>query len=508
MNFEEIKKLYQQSESEKNYIIGQYTEAARYTMPYMEVYNDNTKTVSKKINKILSVVLESSLELKNLIMNTMLSSGAEWASLELDKDTFEQVSLEIPQITRSQYNDLNAKLDDYSTKQFKMLADSNFYNAASKAVVECQNLGTGCIALIENDSLINPFSFMYIPINAMFFTEDALGRPAHTFRRFANITSENVEEIFGITYEKELPKGFLVESCIKDGNRYRRILSNEDFTEIIYDEEQDYPAHIVFRWDTSLSNSYGVGIGMYMIDEFRDLEKYKGLLKESAELLVNPPLGYFGSIEFMRKMSFTAGSVSFLGNDKDTGQVAPLGLGTQLIPIENEIMKIEQTIRDAYIAQPLGTYTDRGSVSATEVNVRYEMFRNKFSGVYENLSDELLKTVFLSVFKLLVKKRIFTFDEEYLGMLELRYQNEMTKQLDIKKASDLLKFKNIGDTQFPIESKFMIDSMSILEDVGELMGINGKHVKPQEEATESYVKYMEGIANANAGAGENTEPTG
>ena len=504
----DTKKLYEQALGEKTFIIGKYAEVARHTMPYTQVYNEHTKTVDKHINIIDPVILQSSLELKNWIMSTMLGRGAGWADALLNRDSFEEISLDIPQITQKQYTELNDKLSKYTEKEFELLNNSSFYNATAKAVIECENLGTGCIAIVENDSATEPFSFIHLPINSVYFTEDYLGRPTHTFRKFTNVTNDNIMELFGITTDIDLSRQpVLIESCVKVGEgQYVHQLSTEAFDEILFEEEIPYPIHIVFRWDTSLANVYGVGIGMYLIDEFARLAKFKELYRESAELMVNPPLGFHGSIEFMNKMSFSAGSMSYLGQDNNISGVSPIGLGTQLIPIENEIMKSEQMIRDSYISNPIGYYQDKSNTTAAEINARMMLFRERFSGVYENLSEELLKTTFIAIFRLLTAKGIFEFGEEYIDMIELKYRNEAAKALEQDKISDLLKYKQIGLAYFPSEEKFIVDNVNMLNEIGELMGIRLENRREPEEATQLYVKYLNTVANG--GASNETTGTG
>jgi hypothetical protein len=487
-----IKSLFQQAESEKFYILGKYAEVARYTMPYTEVYNVETKTVSKKINTINPVILQSGLELKNFIMSTMLNNGGGWGDAILNKESFNELSLEIPQITQKQYNELSAKLEDYTSKTFELLASSGFYNAVSKAMMECENLGTGCVALIENDSRVTPFSFAYIPVNSIYFTEDALGKPVNTFRRFTDVNNDNIEDLFGISTDVDLEDiDILIESCVKqkDGT-YIHMLTDDSFDIEIFKRTISYPAHIVFRWDTSLSNAYGIGIGMYLIDEFKKLQRFNELHMESAELMVNPPLGFHGSIEFMKKMAFSAGSVSYLGQDNSVSGISPIGLGTQLVPLEQEIAKSEAIIRESYISNPIGYYTDKSGTSATEINARLMLFREKFSGVYENLSDELLMTVFISVFKMLVDKGIFIFDKEYVDIIELRYNSEASRQVDYEKASNVLKFRQIGMAYFPKEMGFVSNAMAMYSDIGEKLGISKEYLNDEQKATELYLTYL------------------
>ena len=491
MKIADLRREYHKAYSEKTFIIGKYNEVARYTMPYVEVYNKHTKAVEKHINHIDPVILQSGLELKNFIMSTLLNDGNAWATVDIDKKSFEQIN-----ITGEDYDTLNQQVKDAASITFEAMNNSNFYNSLAKAMVECENLGTSCIKILENESQANPFTIQHIRINSLYFTEDYLGRPNNVFVRYTNVAPAHIRELFNIEYNIGDQENItLIESVVYWEGKYIHRLSDEDFTEVLYEKELEYNPFIVFRWDTSLTNSYGVGVGMYLVDEFKKLELFKKLHRESAELLVHPPLMYTGTIAYMHKMSFSAGSVSYAGESREINDIRPVGLGTQLLPIEGEIAKTEAIIRDAYISNPLGYYTDKSGTSATEINARMMLFRERFAGVYESLSDELLKATFINIFKLLLTRGYFEIDEEYIELLTFKYVNSSMREIQLQEANKLLKFQAVANSYFPKSAPYVLNATKILTEIADLIGIDEELINDERQATLLQMYFADRVRN-------------
>ncbi|PNX53637.1 MAG: hypothetical protein BV458_03520 [Thermoplasmata archaeon M9B2D] len=478
---ENLKKLYQKAQSEKSMIIGRYTEIARHTLPYTEINAQNEKSVSKKQDDIDATILQSHQELNNFIMSTMLGGG-EYADVEFDREVFDEIVDEIPAIQRNEYEELTELLQNDSKKIFKLMANSNYNVTVTKSMSECINLGTGCIKLIERDSITEPFLMNFVPVNELFFTEDSFGRPNYVFRKYADIEKEKIEELFGVDVSSMSKKMTLIESCIRnfDGT-YTHRLTRESFDTSFHEEKLSYNPFIIFRWNTSHSNSYGLGIGFELIDEFSRLKRYKELERRSAEQFVDKPMVFYGNIEYMHKMNFGIGKMSYGGESPQDASVNPMGLGTEVIPISEQIAKSESIIRESYISRPIGNYVDKSNVTATEIQTRMSLFRERFSGTYELLSDELLKASFITIFRMMAERGLLTFPFEYIDFIHLKYTNQASKSANLEEAQRLVQAKQIVDTMYPETRLLNMEIISTIPYIFNLLDVN-KTLFPDEDA--------------------------
>ena len=364
------------------------------------------------------------------------------------------------------------------------MVNSNYMQVVSKAMVEAENLGTGGFKIVDTNNPIAPVRYKHIPIARLSFTEDGFGNPSHTFVTHKSMKKEHIKEIWKVDMEGKQETYDLVEANVLEPNEgiWHKVVYVEGSEEVVYSDKVSYNDTVIFRWDTSQHSVYGTGIGFELIDEFERLAKYRELQRASAELNVFPPLGFNGAIETMNKLNYSMGTVNFLGEANDIGQVSPLNTGSNYIALSEEIAKSEANIRNAYISNPIGDYTDRATTTATEVQERMTIFRNRMSGVYESLSNELLKPSFINTFKLLGSKGQFSFDVDLYDLIKLKYVNQMSKSADMDTANRVWNFKAMAMQHFPQEERFVISSVDTLTGLGELMDIPKEFYASKEKA--------------------------
>ena len=110
------------------------------------------------------------------------------------------------------------------------------------------------------------------------------------------------------------------------------------------------------------------------------------------------------------------------------------------------------------MAQPLGDVGDTTNRSATEMQLRHEMFRKEFSATYELLNTELLEPTFMNAYYILEKKGLSsdTGNKDYVTHSQIHYVNELTQNAGSDKAVKLLDAYSIATQLLPEEHRGMI----------------------------------------------------
>lgn len=341
---------------------------------------------------------------------------------------------------------------------------TNYYTETAKSLADCIKVGTGVRKTIKLASRTKPFTYEYVSLDNFYYLEDSFGKPTITFKVYVEKNLSQINDMFGhirgynppseLTSEEDLKKTINIVECVvpeyKESTSetiFYHLVYTENFDELLLEETLKRNPFRVFRWGTDSSNPWGIGIGRENKDLLQDLEDYKKLRQEHAQGIVTPPLNFFGNIDLMYKASLEPGAKNYAGDGTPQNNmgVQPINLGTNLLPVEQDIADARQRIREIYMAQPLGDVGDIKNRSATEMSLRHEMFRKEFSGAYELINTELLQPTFMDAYIILQEAGLLedysevdknSSENKFLEFSQIVYINELTKSSGMEEVSN------------------------------------------------------------------------
>lgn len=466
LSIEVIKALYDQAKSYKSDILSSYNETFEYTDAFFKINDASSKSKLEK-RKIDSVILTSQRFLCNFIMTSLFSRGGSWAILKVNPVAYKELLGEEGETAQASIESINRIMEKNSVIVYNTIENTNYYTETSKALMDCLRVGTGVRKTVELASRTNPISYEYISLDNFYYLEDSFGKPTITFKVYPEKTRREIEDMFGSYKSFKLPSKLsedndpkknenILEIVIPDFDesssvtKYIHQIYTENLEELLLDEVLDYQPYRVFRWGTDTSNPWGVGIGRENIDLFKELSDYKTKRHKHADKIVDPPVNFRGNLDLIYKVSLAAGARNYAGdgqNGENNLGVEPINLGSDLLPVEQDIAECRERIRAIYMAQPLGDIGDTKNRSATEMSLRHEMFRKEFSGTYELLNTELLSVTFLDVYIILKNKQLLETLEEKENFLEfsyIQYVNEITKSAGAEEVMNVVNWYQIN----------------------------------------------------------------
>lgn len=466
LSIEIIKALYDQAKSYKSDILSSYNETFEYTDAFFKINDASSKSKLEK-RKIDSVILTSQRFLCNFIMTSLFSRGGSWAILKVNPVAYKELLGAEGETAQASIESINRIMEKNSDIVYNTIENTNYYTETSKALMDCLRVGTGVRKTVELASRTNPISYEYISLDNFYYLEDSFGKPTITFKVYPEKTRREIEDMFGSYKSFKLPSKLsedndpkknenILEIVIPDFDesssvtKYIHQIYTENLEELLLDEILDYQPYRVFRWGTDTSNPWGVGIGRENLDLFKELSDYKTKRQKHADKIVDPPVNFRGNLDLIYKVSLAAGARNYAGdglNGENNLGVEPINLGSNLLPVEQDIAECRERIRAIYMAQPLGDVGDTKNRSATEMSLRHEMFRKEFSGTYELLNTELLSVTFLDVYIILQAKQLLeTLEDEknFLEFSDIQYVNEITKSAGAEEVMNVVSWYQIN----------------------------------------------------------------
>lgn len=466
--FEEAKKY-------KDDIKSDYNEVFELTDISFTI-KDGTNKQKTNSRKVDSSILEGQSFLTNYIMSSVFSKTESWAKLKSNIDVLKILADTDTEQAEMMAEEIDRILEKNSETVYHTNDTTNYYSETTKALMDCIKAGTGVRKVVELASNARPFTYAYQNLDNIYFLEDMQGKPNIVFKRYVEKNLTDLIDMFGhlgmkkpqaLQNEEELSEKISVIETIvgefdeeKSITTYHHFLHTEGFEEELLYETLGYNPYTIFRWEVDSSNPWGIGIGRKNKFLFQELYENVARRQRHRDKIVDPPLNFYGDVRLMHKASLDPGAKNWGGrwNDDNKMGVQPINLGTNLIPIDQDIADCRDRIRRAFMAQPLGDVGDTTNRSATEMQLRHEMFRKEFSATYELLNTELLEPTFMNAYYILEKKGLLsdTGNQDYVTHSQIHYVNELTQNAGRDKAVKLLDAYSIATQLLPEEHRGMI----------------------------------------------------
>lgn len=449
MDNQTLQFYFNKSKTAKSAVTTIYNTVLGYTDTTYQIVDTRTKDFTP--SQIDSIIPTSLSDLVSFLMSSMISRGSPWATITMNKELYGLVegTEDSGKFASDQkLIQLNRELEQVSSATYTYLNQSNYYSEISRALRECVNIGTGAYRVIEKDDPISPFVFQYLPLDDLFFWEDAFGRPVYIFRYIRDINKKGMELMFGDKIK--VPPSVkdentdlvdlmeVVYPSDKDPKKFVYQIYDDGMNSLLYEVELEYCPIIIFRWSKEGSNPNGLGLSINGLKDFEDLKAAKESRAESVEKLLNPPLFLNGDRALAQAVSLKANAVNFSGQAVDKIgnpirqeiSVTPIQTVGTILPVDQDILRLEANIRELYTSNPLGQVGDYKRRSATESQIRLNALRQKWALSFESLERELLMPTFMTPLKILMKKKKINFDSTGLDTTMILYKNALALSQD------------------------------------------------------------------------------
>lgn len=497
---EKIKYLFDTAKKYKEDVKSELNECFELADIYFKIED----SLDKKTNKSRDIdysIIASRKFLANFTMSSIFNKNNAWAKMqvneasELAKSTNKNISVE-------QFQDINKKLEENSNTTFAYIKNSNYYTEISKAIKMAQ-FGTGIYKINVQKSDDKPFSFEYLGYENVYFTEDALGKPAIVFKTHYPMNYEEMVDRFSGSFKSFTPPSDLSEGDPKTKveviecqigmlneetgkYEYYNCVYSKGFDTLLAAETKTYPTFFVFRWEVEGANPWGTGPARDNRELFKSLKDDKEKLARILEKNIDPPLMYYGNIELAYKIRLDAGYINWGGAGTNGNNV-----GVQQLPVVANTMNLEQQIEEkraaiqrAFLYQPLGDVRD-SQKTATEQSLRIELFNKEWATTGEMINTEVLYPTFTACYEILLSKNLITNsidNSEKTTNYELVYMNELTRNTGLEDINQILNYYTyVGSVMPETERDLLIKPEQFAEYAADKMRIPKKIIPTTEE---------------------------
>lgn len=397
-------------------------------------------------------------------------------------------------------------LESASDKVFYSLQSSNFNLQVSESFMDLVGLGNA-VLVEEFNPKTGDIEFSTVPVREAYFETGYQGGIKLFYRRLDwtaiqvadKFGSENLPDVIREALDPEADPGQRFEimyaiyprgGAAIDSTRpadpnilpwgYMYVLVSE--REMIGEEGGYYemPAFVA-RWRTVSGSDWGHGPGIPVLSSIMTLNQAYQATLESVEKMIEPPimttqLGVLGSLDMRR------GGVTVVNDINDVG-IMPVGgdVNSGIIVIED----LRGQVRRAFFEDQL-ELKESPAMTATEVNVRYELMQRLLGPTLARLQSDLLDPLIQRTLNILLRTGAIEMPPDAArqgGEVEIEYVGPLPRSQKADQAAAILGW--VGQIASLAEVKpELLDIPAwdvVFTKVGNLTGVPATAINSDEE---------------------------
>ena len=447
MSYEYINKRYKTMEGQRSTWEHHWQEILDYVLPRKA----EVSFVRAKGEKRTEVLYDSTaITAVNLLaaslQGTLTSPSLPWFSLKL-RDA--ELNLD---------RDVQLYLEDTAKRMYNVFNESNFNTEVHEMYLDLVSIGTGALFVEESKDGFRTggIHFNALHIAEFYISENVNGRVDTLYRKYKLSARQAVQE-FGednvgekiLKAAKEKPdKQFNFIHAVEPTEDYERATGKaatklpfhschvciEDKMKVKLGGYEEFP-YLVPRWSKATGEIFGRSPSYNALPDIKTLNKAVEIGLKAWAKAIDPPLlvqddGVIGRVRM------TPGGISVVRND---GAVKPLQIGTNWQITDLKENQLRTAIRQAYYSDQL-QLQDGPQMTATEVQVRYELMQRLLGPTLGRFQTEFLNPLIERVFGIMVRNNALTeqpeiadgatFDIEYVGPLARSQRMEEATAID------------------------------------------------------------------------------
>lgn len=428
---------YEKLKAERNNVEGMWSYVSDYVLPYrvecFQTRNDEGNVDWKKRKVYDSTAVEACDGLAASIQSSLISPAVRWFDLQFQSE----------ELNKDQ--EAGEWLDLCGEQIFSSLQSSNFNLEAAESLLDLCAFGT--MALLEEwDEDEGDLVFSSAPVSDIFFEVGARGQVVRFYRKL-DWSLLQIKDKFGdealpekLRDDEDILKKFEIIWCVYEVPENKRADTSRTLADkakpyayqyVLVSEKHtlkeggyyEMPAFVT-RWRTTSGSIWGNSPGMKAMASILDINELTELVLEEAALAIEPPL-MTTQRGIMSDLNRSRAGITVVNQMNDVG-LLPVGGDANLALLDINDLRVQ--IRRAFYSDQL-ELKESPAMTATEVNVRYELMNRLLGPTMGRLKAEFLDPLVTRTFAILyragklpeapevVRESQSEFEVEYLGPL-------------------------------------------------------------------------------------------
>ena len=432
--FNYIKKRLNQMEGSRGTWEDHWQEILDYVMPRKAdiVF---TRTKGQKRTEILfdSTAITASNLLAASLQGTLTSPSMQWFYLKVRNEEF------------NENREVQLWLEDSAKRMYNVFNESNFNTEVHEMYLDLVSIGTGALFVEEGNKGFQEsgvhFNTMHI---AEYYIQENVSGYIDTLYRKYKLSARQAVQEFGednvgekvLEAAKDKPdKMFNFIHAVEPLEDYERALGKgatklpfhschvceEDKMTVRAGGYNEFP-YLVPRWSKATGEIYGRSPSYNALPDIKTLNKAVEIGLKAWAKAIDPPLlvqddGVIG------KVRMTPGGITVVRSD---AAIKPLQIASNWQVTDLKENQLRTAIRQAYYSDQL-QLQDGPQMTATEVQVRYELMQRLLGPTLGRFQSEFLNPLIERVFGIMLRANAFlpapemlegqSVDVEYVGPL-------------------------------------------------------------------------------------------
>jgi hypothetical protein len=316
-------------------------------------------------------------------------------------------------------------LEDAAKKMYEVFNETNFNTEVHELYLDMTSIGTGCIFIEEGKDGFEKdlIHFSTLHIAEYYIKENVNGYVDTVYRKYKLSARQAVQE-FG---EDNLGEKILQAAADKPDKMFNFIHAvepSEDYERVFGESPIKLPVHschlciedkmvvrvsgynefpfLVPRWAKATGEIYGRSPSYNALPDIKTLNKAVEIGLKAWSKAIDPPLlvqddGVIGRVRM------TPGGITVVRND---AAIKPLQIASNWQITDLKETQLRTAIRQAYYSDQL-QLQDGPQMTATEVQVRYELMQRLLGPTLGRFQSEFLNPLIDRVFGIMFRARAF-----------------------------------------------------------------------------------------------------
>lgn len=494
MECSELKKHYDVLKTDRANVEGTWDIIEKFVVPYRgRFFTEDTTEGSidwRKRDIFDSTAIIACQNLAANMHSNLTNPSMQWFDLKFSK----------PEANESHEGKL--WMEKAVDVAYEAIQESNFNLEANEVYLDLPSFGEGFISEEIEESSPNELKsidFKAMPLYQCYAEYDTNGKPVKFFRKLMwtanqivgkfgeencpqdivdkakNPTglTEKLEVVYAVYFKRGFEKvntwSVLAPEARPFGYKYFLHSSGEPLG-----EEGGYYEMPVFipKWRKTSGSDHGHSPAMVSLSDILTLNQLVALILRSATKAIDPPLmttrkGVFGNV------NVDASGITVVNDMKS---LAPLNTGARIDIGHLEKADIQQSIREAFYMDQL-QLKDSPAMTATEVQVRYQLMQRLLGPTLGRLEEDFLKPLVERTIKILVRYgKIPPIPEKILAMeadLDVVFIGPMAKSQKFDEVVAIERW--LGNIEamaqmFP-KVTMLVDEMGTAREIGHAVGV-------------------------------------
>ena len=445
--FEYIKKRCANLESVRATWEDHWQEILDYVMPRKA----DVTFVRSKGEKRTEVLYDSTAITANNLLaaslqGTLTSASLPWFHLKL-RDT-----------ELNQNRDVQLWLEDAAKRMYEIFNESNFNTEVHELYLDLVSIGTGAIFVEEGNKGFDKegIHFNCLHIAEYFIQENINGKVDTLYRKYKLTARQAIQE-FGEENVGEKILESVKEKPDKEFNFIHAVEPTEDYERAVGKSNTKLPVHschvctedkmvvrtggynefpyLVPRWSKATGEIFGRSPSYNALPDIKTLNKAVEIGLKAWAKAIDPPLlvqddGVIGRVRM------TPAGITVVRHD---GAIKPLQIGSNWQITDMKENQLRTSIRQAYYSDQL-QLQDGPQMTATEVQVRYELMQRLLGPTLGRFQSEFLNPLIERTFGIMLRAGALLpepeviqgqkIDVEYVGPLARSQRMEESVAID------------------------------------------------------------------------------